>query len=119
MLTLVLYGLAALHCTLEGVPGFNLLKRCCFVETTAPAHEAGEDDGCGEVENGGYRMEEQAISAPQPLIVQALFPSLPAVPRAELQPSPFAPATTPPELPHRWQFTLRAALPPRAPSSVS
>ena len=36
MLALVLYGLASMHRILEGVPGFDFLKTCCFVDS-APA----------------------------------------------------------------------------------
>jgi len=119
MLTLALYGLAALHCTLEGVPGFDFLKSCCFADSTPAVPPDCGDDGCGPVEDGSYRVEEQTTSAPQPpliLILQipafdALFSELEAV--VSIAPE------SPPELPKFWQFSYRTALPPRAPSSLA
>jgi hypothetical protein len=119
MLTLVLWGLATMHCTLEGVPGFDFLKTCCFVESETAAPPDCESDGCGAVEDGNYRAEEQTVFAPQPLLLLALpspvfDASLPAP-----QAGAVVASESPPELHKLWQFTHRTALPPRAPSVAS
>jgi len=119
MLTLALWGLASMHCTLEGVHGLDFLKSCCFVDSAPSAPQDCEGDGCGEVEDGQYRPEEQTASAPQPLIVLALLSSVFEVPLPELQAALFVASESPPELPRVWQFSHRTALPPRAPSFVA
>ena len=116
---LALWSLAAMHCKLEALPGLEFLKSCCFVETTTPSPKNCESDGCGAVEDGGYRMEEQTATAPQPLLIIAMLPAALEAPLPDLQ--NFSPTASlpPPDLPKVWQFTLRAALPPRAPSFIS
>jgi hypothetical protein len=116
---LVLWGLAAMHCKLEAVPGFDFLKSCCFVDSAPSSQEDCESDGCGAVEDGGYRVEEQTASAPQPPLILALLPIVIEAPLPELQACSFAACHPPPELPRGWQFSYRTALPPRAPSLVT
>ncbi len=118
MLALVLYGLASMHCIFEGVPGFDFLKTCCFVDTGASSPKDCESDGC-VVESGDYRAEEQSVSAPQPLLLLALLSSVIEVPLIEPQVTSLPASESPPELPKGWQFSHRTALPPRAPSIAS
>jgi hypothetical protein len=116
---LALWGLAAMHCTLEGVPGLDFLKSCCFAESSpAPAKDC-DSDGCSEVENGNYRAEEKTAIAPQPLLVFALLSSAIEAPTPEFPTSFSIASKPPPELPKVWQFSHRTALPPRAPSLAS
>ena len=119
MLTLALWGLAAMHCTLEGVPGFGFLKSCCFVDSAPAAPQDCEDDGCGEVEDGQYRSEEQTVSAPVPLLVLSFLLPVWEATAPPARPQPVLPSGSPPELPRAWQFSYRTALPPRAPSLVA
>ena len=118
MLALVLYGLASMHCILEGVPGFDFLKTCCFVDTGASSPTDCESDAC-VVESGNYRAEELTVSAPQPLLLLALLSSVIEVPLPEPQVASLVASESPPELPRVWQFSHRTALPPRAPSIAS
>jgi len=118
ILTLVLYGLASVHCILEGVPGLEFLKTCCFVDSGAPTSKDCESDGC-VVESGNYRAEEQTASAPQPLLILALFSLAIEAPMPEPQVASLVASESPPELPKVWQFSHRTALPPRAPSIAS
>jgi hypothetical protein len=119
MLALVLYGLASMHCALEGVPGLDFLETCCSEDSAPAAPQGCESDGCGPVEGGKYRPEDQTVTAPQPLLVCALF----SLVVEALPPEPQAPSLvaseSPPELPKVWQFSHRTALPPRAPSLAS
>lgn len=119
LIVLALWGLAAMHCKLEGVPGFDFLKSCCFVDSAPSSAKDCESDGCGAVEDGGYRAEEQTASAPQPLLILALLSSVVEAPMPELQTHSFVVPKYPPELPKVWQFSHRTALPPRAPSIAS
>jgi hypothetical protein len=118
MLALVMYGLASMHCALEGVPGFGFLKTCCFVDSPPAAPEDCESEECA-VESGKYRAEEQTVSAPQPHLILALLPSVIEVPLPELPAASFAASESPPELLKAWQFSHRTALSPRAPSFAS
>ena len=118
MLALVLYGLASMHCILEGVPGFDFLKTCCFVDAGASSPKDCESDEC-LVESGNYRAEEQSVSAPQPLLLLALLSSVIEAPLPEPQVALLVASESPPELPKVWQFSHRTALSPRAPSIAS
>jgi hypothetical protein len=118
VLALVLYGLASMHCILEGVPGFDFLKTCCFVDSGAANSKDCESDEC-VVESGNYRAEEQTASAPQPLLLLALFSLAIEAPMPEPQVASLVASESPPELSKVWQFSHRTALPPRAPSLAS
>lgn len=119
MLTLVFYGLAAMHCTLEGVPGFHFLKTCCFVDSAPPTPQDCESDGCGAVEDGKYRLEEPTEFAPQPLLLLARFAPAVEAPLPKRHTALFAASKSPPDLLNIWQLTCRTALPVRAPSPLS
>jgi hypothetical protein len=116
---LALWGLAAMHCKLEALPGLDFLKTCCFVDSAPASPKHCESDGCGAVEDGTYRAEEQTASAPRPLLMVALLPIVIEAPLQELQPCSLVASLPPPELPRAWQFSYRTALPPRAPSIVA
>ena len=116
---LALWGLAAMHCKLEALPGLDFFKSCCFVDSAPSSPGDCESDGCAAVERSGYRAEEPTTSAPQPLLMLALAPSAIEAPLSELQARSFATSESPPELPRVWQFLHRTAHPPRAPSIAS
>jgi hypothetical protein len=116
---LVLWGLAAMHCQLETLPGLALLKSCCLVESAASSPNDCKSEGCCAVEDGNYRPEEQTTSVPQPFLVPALLASVIEVPLPELWADSVVASPSPPELLNVWQFSQRTALPPRAPSLVA
>ena len=84
-------------------------------------------DNDHEVADGQCRLSTQSVVAPGPLLVatplwlcgwmlaRVPLPSDDEPPASGVAP----PSSAPPELLHRWQFSLRAALPVRAPSLVS
>lgn len=119
VLALFVYGLASMHCTLEGVPGFDFLRTCCFADAAPAAPPDCESDGCSPVEDGKYRPEEQTASAPHPPLIVALRLAAIEAPLPEPQAAASVASESPPELPRVWQFTQRTALPVRAPSLVS
>jgi hypothetical protein len=116
---LTLWGLAAVHCKLEALPGLEFLKRCCFADSATSSQQDCESDGCGTVEKGAYRAEERTASVPQPLLILALLAPEIETPMPRVRAGSFAESHAPPELPKAWQFLHRTALLPRAPSIAS
>ncbi len=115
-LLLAFWVLATWHCLLEEVPGLAFLA-CCQHPDTAPHQDKDcEQDSCSVIESGFYKCEELAIHLPSPIWIH-LF-SIPAPETCGFhQPAAIElPSSAPPELGRQWQFTARAALPPRAPS---
>lgn len=113
--------LATNHCALEQFVGLEFL-------TCSGGHEAGdpdqnndcENDGCALVENQLYKAEDtQATDFAPAFLLAAILAlggtELPAPPNLVCMPS----EAVPPEISRVWQFSRRAALPPRAPSHLS
>jgi len=120
VVVLALWGLAAMHCKLEVLPGLDFLKKsCCFADSAPSSPKNCESDGCGAVEYGSYRAEEQNAAAPQPLLILALISPVMEAPLPALPGVCFSESQAPPELHRIWQFSYRTALPPRAPSFAS
>jgi hypothetical protein len=116
---MALWGLAAMHCKLEVLPGLDFLKSCCFADSSPSSSKNCESDGCGAVEDGSYRAEEQNAAAPQPLLILALISPVIEAPLPEISGVCFSDCKAAPDLSRFWQFSYRAALPPRAPTFVS
>jgi hypothetical protein len=108
------------HCSLETIPGFNLLDLCCDTASSASAKDDCSRDNCAEIEAGLYRVEDNPALSPGLSVVLAMTSPVEIRPMPEPTAKAF-PSTdsSPPELISTWQFSLRAALPVRAPSSVS
>ncbi len=106
------------HCTWEHLPGLELFS--CHTEAEPAPHQDDDcqSDGCAAVESGSYKIEEQPFTIPAQLLVPCIVQLLPSVVTPSLHDGA-APASPPPELSCNWQFTFRAAAPPRAPSFVS
>jgi hypothetical protein len=121
LLLVALWPLATSHCSLEQMPGFEFLA--CTDEAAAAAPHQENDcktDSCASVESGFYKTEDgHQVVPPAPLTASALL--------TEILRRSAPPATAgcvvfdsiPPELPKVWQFSHRAAAPPRAPSIAS
>jgi hypothetical protein len=106
------------HCRLEQIPAFAFLA-CCEHEDAVPYPDKDcETDGCDLVENGLYKTESNQVEIAAPLfvLIDLLLP-LPADAADVL--SAVQPEAAPPELSRIWQFSSRAAAPPRAPSFAS
>jgi hypothetical protein len=111
------------HCRLELIPGLEFLDCCGHSgDEQASDHQENKcaDDLCAQVEHSLYKAESSRVVVESPpvsplAILPALivhWPSPERVGAVRLNPSP-------PELPKPWQFSYRAAAPPRAPSFVS
>jgi len=101
------------HCHLEKFPGLEFLQ--CASDTSKTA--GCEGDGCQTVESGAYKISNHPRSVPMP--VPCALAYLAPAPAERVQPAfgPLRlPTSAPPDLPQRWQFVSRAALPVRAPS---
>ncbi len=118
VLTLVLWAMAAMHCKLEGVPGFAFLQSCCFLPADAQPTQPCDTDSCGTVEDGNYRAEEPMVNAPTPALTLVFLLASPAAEVSSVKLAGSASPDPPPEL-RAWQFVQRAAHPPRAPSLFS
>jgi hypothetical protein len=111
---------ASNHCRLELIPGLSFMA-CCEQGDGVPAQDRDcENDGCATVEGSFYKMEDgqPPVSAPPLAALTLLLPLL----SVQVSPTPAShvtPDSLPPELQVRWQFSFRAAAPPRAPSLVS
>jgi hypothetical protein len=120
---LALWLPASNHCRLEQLPGLGFLS-CCEHELASEAaghHEDDcNDDWCAVVEQGLYKTDNQRIVANAPTAVAALFLlSCPDRVRELISALPPRRADVAPELSKIWQFSFRAAAPPRAPSVAS
>ena len=120
LLVAALWPLVTSHCSLEHMPGLEMLA-CSDDACAAPNTENEcETDGCASVESGLYKSEDGHEMVPTPPLTASA--SLPAI---SLESSPPAAISSvvfncvPPELSKTWRFSLRMALPPRAPSPVS
>lgn len=112
------------HCRLEVLPGMGFLSCCQHSETgQSPAHHDDDcaGDGCSAIESGFYKLENSEVAPIRPLLpllaalTVAPDPGAPNAPAAEI-----LIASSPPEAdPRPWQFSQRAASPPRAPSIAS
>jgi hypothetical protein len=106
-----------MHCTLETVPGFSFLQRCCGGDEVPQPTSDCQDDSCSAVESGSYKVEDNPTVAPDLALLLVLAAwDCATEPRTDSAPRFVALSPTPPELPQPWQFSHRTALPPRAPS---
>jgi hypothetical protein len=103
------------HCSLEKLPGLSFLQ--CSSDT--PGNDC-NDAACQTIESGLYKISADSAVLPLPPICLVW-----AVP-ADLNESFSASVaevsrfvSRPPELPQRWQFVFRTALPVRAPSLLA
>jgi len=112
----------SLHCQIEAMPGWEFLACESEEEEHSTPHQSSdcEDDFCQIIESGLYKTEERA-----PLLCSVNFlpPGVESSIAISMQPpdpglSPSA-IPSPPLLANTWQFTLRTALLPRAPSLAS
>ena len=107
------------HCQLETLPGLELL-RCASEAHDAPARGGCNDYGCCEVERSVYKTNQQRVALRSadlpPVFILSLTVLLQNLPARQIQ----AIGNTPsPPFAECWQFVLRTASPPRAPSIAS
>jgi hypothetical protein len=117
LLALVVWLPATSHCRLAALPSFSFLA-CAHDDSTTHAEPVDDGDGCSSVESASYRSEEAFDLAGPPEL--RLDPSsLSCGERLRIVPIPGSDPSAeprPPPLSSAWQFLLRAAGNPRAPS---
>ena len=126
--TMWVVGLAAMwlpitaHCKLEVIPAFAAFFACSAHGDTSVPHQDKdcEQDSCASVESGKYRTQDHdaLVIVPDftPIGLHESVVELRALPD-EVSLGIFT--TAPPEQRQIWNFSLRMALPARAPSLVS
>jgi hypothetical protein len=106
------------HCQLEGIAGLEVLQ--CSSVTAVPSSDSHSDDtSCCGWEFSEYRLPQSQppVSAPLSVMVLAVLVTVDCDLPAEV--SAGIPTAAPSGSPKPWQFSLRAALPVRAPSIAS
>jgi len=119
LIVLALWASCTIRCELWCLAGSEEAACCVSAEAPSPAMPAPADDCvCSWVKSGRYIAETSLV--PLPLPVGVLLKNLSADLSIPSSPASIAVSTTsPPDLLPSWQFSSRAALPPRAPSFVS
>ena len=116
LVLLVLWVPLTSHCTWEYIPDLALFKCSADTEQHSEPKSDCADDGCAQLETATYRSSgtQPEVAPPAFLVLfQLLTLTVPAIEAC------VAAVTAPSEITSGWQFTFRAALPPRAPSFVS
>jgi hypothetical protein len=109
---LVLWVPITAHCYLEKIPAL------AFLQCSAESDCAG--DGCQVIESGLYKISDNSLAIPQPVTgkIVSVVPAPLDVPLLDRSPCGLL-SDAKPDLPRRWQFIARTALPVRAPSLLS
>jgi hypothetical protein len=106
------------HCQIEKLTGLELLSCSCPAADTS-CDDSHSDGACCGWESGQYQLPQgqPTVAAPLvavvPMVMLAVEVRLPAKPASPVESAPL------PRPPKPWQFSLRAALPVRAPSVTS
>jgi hypothetical protein len=119
LVLLALWPVVTNHCRLELLPGLDFLA--CDTPEPASSHQSSdcETDGCATVESSLYKSEDGEVLVGKPSPIHADLPVAllsfssgegPVEPVVETKRAGFR---------SKWQFALRAAALPRAPSLVS
>lgn len=117
---IALWALMSNHCGLEAITGLEVLA-CSSSADDESGHlpaDCGDEDACATVESGLYKPEEGRVAAAAAPDIDVSFVSVLALEPSSIHESerPVTAGPSPPGLAQAWQFSSRAALPPRAPS---
>lgn len=121
VIVLALWASCTIRCELEMFASAKASSCCNAGEESGGGAPASSPDHCvcSVIASGGYVVQKSApLAALAPdaiLVFTVAAESEAALREAVVEDLIFAP----PELPKIWQFSLRTALPPRAPSFVS
>jgi hypothetical protein len=120
LIVLALWATCTLRCEIEIVT-HSAVMACCDEEgdesNQAPSQP--KQCVCSFFHAGGFFSERSGVSMPLPNDALFIATAHPQAHDSLPTPSPAELISPPPELVKGWQFHLRAALSPRAPSFVS
>jgi hypothetical protein len=119
LILLALWASCVIRCEAAKLTSSAALSCCdessddCGDKPAPPGHCV-----CSLAQSGGYISESSVVALPLPVVILVLtHPADLEVPLSSARPAELI--FSPPELLAGWQFTHRAAAPPRAPSFVS
>ena len=119
VIVLALWASCTIHCELEMFAPAKTSSCCQGDEQPGGKPTTPQSCVCRAIASGGYIVQKNApVAAPVPdaiLVFTEITQSEDVLREAVVEELIFAP----PELLKSWQFSLRTALPPRAPSVVS
>jgi hypothetical protein len=107
---------AMAHCQLESLTGYAFLP--CHEQTAADSHSSSKDcTDCCAVEKSDHLAGQLRLTVPLPDLVPVTSVLLSLLETVQPPPGRSLDLTSaPPDLPARWHFLCRTALPVRAPS---
>lgn len=113
----VMWVFLTCHCGLSAIPGFEFLRCDAESHESKDGGEPCKESSCCSLELAQFRSQrlEEVIPAVVVLILPDSTTDLAANP-PPAGVSLSVPTAAPPDPSRAWQFLLRAALPPRAPS---
>ena len=112
--------LMASHCKIEALPGFEFFRCAADVQSANGGGDPCQETGCCSVESAHYHAPRQQETTPVVLVAMLSADNHVVVEQSSPKAAgPGIPTADPPDLSSSWQFLSRAALSPRAPSSVS
>lgn len=114
------WALLTSHCQVEAMPGFEFLRCAPDSHQSDESGDPCKDNGCCAIESAQYYAPRQYEVVPVIVVGLAPLDNFDAVERSLPKDISLGILTAaPPELPRSWQFSLRTALLPRAPSVIS
>jgi hypothetical protein len=118
---LALVWLPAVSCCLIDASGLFGKQDCCSKEHSHSVPGLGNcDKPCGALASASYLPQQDQVLVIAPVVVPWFDGAhLLALAQRPVRVRRDFPATAPPELAGHWQFSFRAAAPPRAPSFAS
>ncbi|MBI3870441.1 MAG: hypothetical protein HY299_18085 [Verrucomicrobia bacterium] len=119
VLLTLLWVAASNHCRLESIPSLQFFACSDHAQNDSHHDTSNDTDGCA-FETQLYKAETAQVSLPAPVLLStaSLVPKWADL-SALRSSTPILPDDAPMELSRVWQFSCRAALPPRAPSLLS
>ena len=116
LVIVALWPLVTMHCKLETIPGLEFLRCASDTDTKSDC----QGDGCETVESALYKVPDNQNIAPEPVVqTVALSALLECEDRSHDDHPGWLVTAAPPELAKAWQFSLRTAPLPGAPSFIS
>jgi hypothetical protein len=120
LMLLALWMPATSLCLIERAGWFANDNCCPSSSQSAPNSQSSGEATCCALASATYEANNnQTVAVASPIVAFLVLWDLTAVVEELNTPQSVSLSPSPPDLPVTWQFSLRTALPPRAPSFVS